>query len=97
MTLEEFRRSAENDDSPPASLSPELKSLWYTKAGRWDDAHDIAQDMPSKTGSWIHGLLHAIEGDFGNSGYWYSRAGEPPVTKEGIDAEWERIVKANLD
>ncbi len=96
MTLEEFRRSVENDDGPPDSLSPELRSLWFTKAGRWDDAHDIAQDIPTKMGSWIHGLLHAIEGDYGNSGYWYHRAGEPPITNDGIDDEWERLVEVNL-
>ena len=96
MTLEEFRRSVENDDMPSESLSPELKSLWYTKAGRWDDAHDIAQDIPTKMGSWIHGLLHAIEGDFGNSGYWYHRAGETPITKGEIDDEWEKLVEVNL-
>lgn len=96
MTLEEFRRSAETDDTPPASLSPELKSLWYTKAGRWDDAHEIAQNIPSKMGSAIHGLLHAIEGDFANSGYWYRQADRAPVAKEGIEDEWGRLVEANL-
>lgn len=97
MTLDEFRNSVENDDAPAESLSPELKSLWYTKAGEWDAAHDIAQDLPTKMGSRIHGLLHAIEGDFGNSGYWYHRAGEPPITKNGIDDEWEKLVEANLN
>lgn len=96
MTFDEFLQSIESDAAPPAELSPELKSLWLTKAGRWEDAHNIAQEIPTKTGSWIHGLLHAIEGDFGNSGYWFQRAGEPPITAAQIDPEWERIVKANL-
>lgn len=94
--MEEFRRSVENDTTPPESLSPELKSLWYTKVGKWDDAHDIAQDIPTRMGSWIHGLLHAIEGDFGNSGYWYHRAGETPISKDEIDGEWEKLVSENL-
>lgn len=96
MTYAAFLESTENDSVPPEDLSEGLKSLWYTKAGEWEAAHDIAQDMPSKTGSWIHGLLHAIEGDFGNAGYWFSRAGEPAISKGEIDSEWERLTKSLL-
>lgn len=96
VTMESFLESIRDESDPPAGLSPELESLWLTKAGRWDEAHDIAQEIPSKMGSWIHGLLHAIEGDFGNSGYWFRRAGRPAIKKAEIDAEWEKIVLANL-
>lgn len=96
MTFEEFRQSIDTNDEPPSGLSPELRSLWFTKADRWEEAHDIAQDISTKSGSWIHGLLHAIEGDFGNSGYWYHRAGEPPIGADEIDREWKRLVLAHL-
>lgn len=94
MTFESFVESLESGSAPPEGISPELESLWYTKADEWEKAHDIAQDIPTKTGSWIHGLLHAIEGDFGNSAYWYNRASEKPISASEIDAEWERIVRA---
>lgn len=93
MNYESFVASIQPGGSPPAGLSPELESLWHTKAGDWDRAHGIAQDIPSATGSRIHGLLHAIEGDFGNSAYWYRRAGASPIDRGGIEAEWERIVR----
>ncbi len=97
MTVDSFLQSVKTEEQPPEDLSAELRSLWLTKAGRWEDAHNIAQDIPSKKGSWIHGLLHAIEGDFGNSGYWFHRAGEPPISAGQIDAEWERIVRDCFD
>lgn len=96
ITLEALLESVRVDKSPPDDLSAELKSLWLAKAGRWEEAHHIAQDIPTSMGSWIHGLLHAIEGDFGNAGYWFHQAARPAISREMIDAEWEKIVRANL-
>lgn len=96
MTFDTFFASIQPDGSPPSGLSRELEALWHTQAGNWEKAHDIAQEIPSATGSWIHGLLHAIEGDFGNSGYWYHRANQPPIRREQIPGEWERIVRQLL-
>lgn len=96
MTYEQFLATIQPGATLPASLPAELAALWQTKAGQWHEAHEIAQEIPSKTGSRIHGLLHAIEGDFGNSAYWYQRAGNPPIRKEDIDREWEAIARSLL-
>ncbi|MGB6151128.1 MAG: hypothetical protein WBG48_03985, partial [Pricia sp.] len=37
-------------------------------------SHDIAQDIDTALGSWIHAYLHRKEGDEFNAGYWYRRA-----------------------
>ncbi|NLT69751.1 MAG: hypothetical protein GXX91_03535 [Verrucomicrobiaceae bacterium] len=96
MTMEAFLESIRESGDPPADLSEELRSLWLAKAGRWEESHDIAQEIPSATGSWIHGLLHAIEGDSGNAAYWFQKAGRPAIQKSEIDAEWDKIVRALL-
>lgn len=96
MTLDEFLESIEADSVAPDEISPELKSLWLAKKGQWDDSHNIAQDIPSAIGSRIHGLLHAIEGDLGNAGYWYSKAGVPAISLSGIDEEWHKLVEELL-
>ena len=96
MTLENFAQSVDLDPDPPEELNEVLKSLWLTKKGRWHEAHDIAQDIPTKLGSWIHALLHTIEGDLGNAGYWYAKAGKQGIRVDEIDAEWERIVSSIL-
>jgi hypothetical protein len=96
MTFDTFRDSIRQGGLPPSGLSPELTALWHAEAGNWEASHEIAQEIPSATGSWIHGLLHAIEGDFANSGYWYRRAGQPPIRREQIGSEWERLVRSLL-
>lgn len=97
QSIDELAASAAAGGEPPADLSGPLKALWLTKADRWHEAHEVAQDLGSKLGDRIHGLLHLIEGDLGNSAYWYQRAGSPQPTPEEIDAEWSRIAQAALE
>jgi hypothetical protein len=47
-------------------------------------------------GSWIHALLHLIEGDTGNAGYWYAKAGKPARGRGDIDQEWQTIAQEVL-
>jgi|GEM_PF-158166 hypothetical protein len=89
--LETLIASVRDDDAPPAEAIPEWRSLWLARAERWEEAHEIAQDIPSNMGSWIHGLLHAIEGDFGNAAYWCHRAGKEPITRANLVDAWEEI------
>ena len=89
MTIDELIASAENDAAPSTDLSPELQSLWHAKADNWDEAHNIAQDIHTPMGSWIHALLHLIEGDVGNAGYWFNR--DPHVNRIQLTMSGERL------
>jgi hypothetical protein len=62
---------------PPADATPQLRALWHGLRGEWDAAHGIVQALEDKEAAWVHGWLHRIEGDLGNAGYWYRRAGKP--------------------
>ncbi|HVJ45322.1 MAG TPA: hypothetical protein VM511_02980 [Luteolibacter sp.] len=95
MTAADLARSATTDSQPPAGLSSSLKALWFAKAGRWDEAHDLCQEIPGSAGSWIHAWLHREEGDLGNASYWYSRAGKPvPAKNLSLADEWTQIATA---
>ncbi len=61
-------------DNPPADAVPLLHAVWYGLRGKWEAAHQIAQDDTSDEGAWIHAWLHRIEGDLDNARYWYRRA-----------------------
>ncbi len=92
MTASDLAISAQQEQAEmPEGLSPEAQALWYTKKGDWEEAHDIAQAIHTPTGSWIHGLLHMIEGDLGNANYWFHKAGRPTRKVGEIDAVWNEI------
>jgi hypothetical protein len=91
MTPERLKDSAKADLQPPVGLSPEAKALWFIKKGDWHAAHEIAQDMETPIGSWLHALLHLIEGDLGNARYWFIEADRPVRKPSQIEELWDEI------
>lgn len=97
MTAMDLARSAAEDASPPAWINTSARALWLAKAGKWDAAHDLCQDIPGSAGSWIHAYLHREEGDLSNAAYWYSRAGKPtPSSSVTLADEWMKIAATLL-
>jgi hypothetical protein len=94
MNLAAFRQSL-TAPAPPAGLSPALEALWRDAKGDFDRAHELAQSDEGGAGDWVHAYLHRKEGDAGNAGYWYRRAGKP-VCRDALDAEWAAIAETLL-
>lgn len=94
MTPPEFQNSLAAA-SPPNGLTLALAGLWWDAKGDWARAHECAQQDEGSKGAWVHAYLHRKEGDEGNAGYWYRRAGKP-FCREPLNAEWLNIVKALL-
>lgn len=94
MKFEAFKTSLQSQE-PPQGITASLAALWYAGKGDWEQAHNIAQDIPTKEGSWVHAYLHRVEGDEWNANYWYNRAGRSnPGGK--TEAEWQHIVASLL-
>ena len=92
MTLAQFKISLKGT-LPPDKINALLLSLWYDAKGNWNRAHETAQDITGRDGSWIHAYLHRKEGDLSNASYWYSIAGKP-IPSSSLEEEWENILKA---
>lgn len=98
MSFPEFQDSIARGTVPPAGASGALQALWHDARADWDAAHNAAQDDHSRDGSWVHAYLHRKEGDEGNAGYWYARAGRrAPVAGTTLAAEWEAIARTLCD
>ena len=55
-------------------LSEQLKTaINLSLSGDWNAAHQIVQEYKDPIASWIHAVLHKIEGDEFNSRYWYAK------------------------
>ena len=91
MTFDQFKSSLKND-LPPESISPLLTALWHDGKGDWEASHDIAQDVHTDDGSWVHAYLHRKEGDDWNANYWYRRAGRK-MPNYSLEKEWEEMVR----
>ncbi len=70
------------------------KAVGFLQAGDWQAAHNIVQDDGSTLGSWAHGIVHILEGDLANAGYWYRKAGRTPVEPQVVDDEIAALADA---
>ena len=72
-----------------------IRAVELAIAGDWQAAHAIVQqDESDQTSCWIHAVLHKIEGDAGNSRYWYRRAGQSYEAYADAKAELTAIKAA---
>lgn len=94
MTLKELENSIQRD-AEPQNLTAELTALWFEAKGDWDRAHCIVQEMSTREAMWVHAYLHRVEGDLGNSNYWYSRANKT-MPRIAFREEWRQIAEALL-
>ncbi len=72
-SYEDFMKSLKAE-APPLNWPEAIKALWHDAKDDWDASHDIAQDMHTEIGSWLHAYLHRKEGDDFNARYWYTKA-----------------------
>lgn len=75
-----------------------IEAIEHAQAGRWEQAHDIVQEMDSPNAYWIHAYLHRFEGDDSNAEYWYRRAGRAmptTSTKQELDDLANELINGN--
>ena len=65
--------------------------------GDWNRAHEIVQQYEDDPlACWIHAVVHKVEGDAGNSRYWYSQTTH--AYDEFVDAKQElAAIKRTVD
>jgi hypothetical protein len=70
-----------------------LKAIDLANNGKWEEAHQIAQQIDHPAAEWLHANLHREEGDKSNASYWYNRCNLPYCT-QSITDERKQIAKS---
>jgi hypothetical protein len=67
-------------DKEPYALALRAGLLLWNEA--LDASHTISQNVHNQTGSYWHGLMHRMEGDYSNAKYWFRQTGSHPIFAE---------------
>jgi len=67
-----------------------IKALDLAREGNWDESHKLVQRYSDKLSCLIHAYLHRVEGDIGNSQYWYDRTDED-MPNNTLEEELNRL------
>jgi len=62
-----------------------------------DKSHDVSQGIHNSTGSYWHGIMHRMEGDYSNSKYWFRQVGPHPVFAPLIERVQEVCRQSGTD
>jgi hypothetical protein len=71
-----------------SQLPPGIRTGLWLRCGFWAEAHNVAQDLHTPTGSYWHAILHRAEPDEFNAGYWFRKIGSHPVLLQMAD-RWD--------
>ena len=89
-------RSWANEQNLDADTLDVLRSaalLWHDHL---DASHSISQSIPTATGSFLHGIMHRREPDYGNAKYWFHRVHSHPAYADIAQAVQERLDSGEL-
>ncbi len=73
-----------------------IAALLWLRVGIIEPAHEIVQDDSTQCGSYLHGVVHRLEGDYWNAKYWFRHAKEKRWMQLLSNAVVHRVAQEGL-
>jgi hypothetical protein len=77
-SLEEKLNCIFSETNVPPSAQPLICALILLWHDHLDASHSISQGIHSEDGSFLHGIMHRRERDYGNAKYWFRHVNNHP-------------------
>lgn len=96
-------------DAAGTSYDAAVKSAFHLWNESLDLSHELSQEIHTPTGSYLHGIMHRMEGDYSNAKYWFRQVGAHPIhqpllqqakarlTEDGIERIGSQALKSKLE
>jgi hypothetical protein len=94
--LDSMARQSARELFPGARDPESAHSGLLLLLGGWQQAHETAQEIARREGSYWHAILHRMEPDIFNAGYWFRRVGSHPIF-EDLRSGAEAMVRQDPD
>lgn len=65
------------------------------RLGCWTESHTVAQDVQSVEGSYWHAIIHRMEPDSANAGYWFRQTGKHAIFPELLERATEILTNGS--
>jgi hypothetical protein len=89
--LDKLLRAVLADGGVRSGLIHSALLLWHDHL---DESHSLSQSIENPTGSFLHGIMHRREPDYGNSKYWFRRVGRHPAFSKIASRVGELLAKS---
>ncbi len=73
-----------------------ISAMLWLRIGVIDPPHEIVQSETTPLASYLHGVVHRLEGDYWNSKYWFKQVRDSRLLRSLSHSMEEKIKEANL-
>jgi hypothetical protein len=73
-----------------------VTAMLWLRIGVIDPPHDIVQSETTPLASYLHGVVHRLEGDYWNSKYWFRQVRDRQLLQSLSHSMEEKLKEANL-
>jgi hypothetical protein len=74
-----LKRQSPQESFPNARNPEAAHAALLLLHGCWEASHNLIDDNETPEGCYVHAIVHRIEPDIGNSGYWFRRVGQHSI------------------